>query len=111
MTVPVVVKLGGSYAASAERDKWLDAIDGCGGRVVLVPGGGPFADAVRAAQREMRFDDRAAHHMALLAMEQYGRALVGLRPRWKLTPSVEEIHAVLAGGGVPVWTPASMALA
>jgi 5-(aminomethyl)-3-furanmethanol phosphate kinase len=49
MTAPVVVKLGGSYAASAEREKWLDAIDRCAGEVVLVPGGGPFADAVRAA--------------------------------------------------------------
>jgi len=111
MTAPVVVKLGGSYAASTEREKWLDAIDRCAGEVVLVPGGGPFADAVRAAQREMRFDDRAAHHMALLAMEQYGRALVSLRPRWKLTGSVQEIRAVLADRSVPVWAPASMALA
>jgi aspartokinase-like uncharacterized kinase len=111
VSAPVVVKLGGSYASSAEREDWLDAIDGCAGRVVLVPGGGPFADAVRTAQREMGFDDRAAHRMALLAMEQYGRALAGGRPRWKLASSVEEIRGVLAGGGVPVWAPACMAAA
>src|ERR1700738_1917479 len=108
MTNPVVVKLGGSYAFSAQRDDWLDAIVGCAGRVILVPGGSPFADAVRAAQQEMGYDDRAAHYMALLAMEQYGRALASLRSCFKLASSVEEIRGVLAQGGVPVWAPARM---
>ena len=111
MNAPVVIKLGGSYASSAQRDNWLDAIDRCAGQAVLVPGGGPFADAVRAAQRELGFDDSAAHHMALLAMEQYGRALASGRPRFKLASSAEEIHHVLADGGVPVWAPARMVLA
>jgi aspartokinase-like uncharacterized kinase len=110
VTNPVVVKLGGSYASSAERSDWLDAIDRCAGQAILVPGGGPFADAVRIAQREMGFDDSAAHHMALLAMEQYGRALASSRPRFKLASSIEEIRGVLANGGVPVWAPARMAL-
>jgi 5-(aminomethyl)-3-furanmethanol phosphate kinase len=107
----VVIKLGGSYAGSVERENWLDAIGCCAGKVVLVPGGGPFADAVRTAQREMGFDDRAAHHIALLAMEQYGRALMSLRPLWKLASSVEDIRNVLADSGVPVWAPAPMVLA
>jgi 5-(aminomethyl)-3-furanmethanol phosphate kinase len=111
MNALVVVKLGGSYAGSAEREDWLDAIGCCAGKVILVPGGGPFADAVRTAQREMGFDDRAAHHIALLAMEQYGRALMSPRPRWKLARSVEDIRDVLAAGGVPVWAPAPMVLA
>ena len=111
MNAPVVIKLGGSYASSAQRDNWLDAIDSCAGQAILVPGGGPFADAVRAAQRELGFDDSEAHHMALLAMEQYGRALASGRPRFKLASSAEEIHHVLADGGVPVWAPARMVLA
>ena len=73
-----VVKLGGSLAFSDALRPWLDALSQCARHVVVVPGGGPFADAVRAAQPRMGFDDRAAHHMALSAMEQYGRALVGL---------------------------------
>jgi dihydroneopterin aldolase len=89
----------------------LDAIDRCAGQVILVPGGGPFADAVRSAQHELGFDDSAAHHMALLAMEQYGRALASGRPRFKRASSAEEIRGVLADGGVPVWAPARMALA
>src|ERR1700687_1156147 len=111
MTTPVVVKLGGSYAFSAQCDDWLDARESCAGRAILVPGGGPFADAVRTVQEEMGYDDRAAHHMALLAMEQYGCALASLRSCFKLASSVEEIRGVLARGGVPVWAPARMVLA
>lgn len=114
MNEPVVIKLGGSYAYSAraaERSDWLDAIDRCAGQAILVPGGGPFADAVRTAQRELGFDDSAAHHMALLAMEQYGRALASGRPRFQLASSAEDIRHMLADDGVPVWAPARMALA
>ena len=50
---PLVVKLGGSHAGSALLRPWLRAIEAAAGRVVLVPGGGPFADAVRDAQATM----------------------------------------------------------
>ena len=49
---PVVVKLGGSFAFSVHLRAWIEAIAACAGRVVIVPGGGPFADTVRAAQQE-----------------------------------------------------------
>ena len=75
---PTFVKLGGSYAFSTHLKDWIDAIAACPGRVVVAPGGGPFADAVRMAQAKMGFDDRAAHQMALLAMDQYGCALANL---------------------------------
>src|ERR1700681_3045121 len=89
---PTVVKLGGSHAFSPHLKDWLDAGARCAGRVVLVPGGGPFSDAVRAAQPRMGFDDRAAHHMALLAMEQYGCALASLDTRLTLTGSLAAIR-------------------
>jgi dihydroneopterin aldolase len=112
---PVVVKLGGSFAFSAHLRDWLEALAACAGRVVIVPGGGPFADAVRAAQPRMGFDDGSAHHMALLAMEQFGRALVGLDNfglNNLLSPaaSVDAIRRDLAARRVPVWMPAQMVL-
>src|SRR5262245_52569461 len=91
-----VVKLGGSFALSSDLPAWLEVIAGGAGYVVLVPGGGPFADAVRAAQPVMRFDEAAAHHMALLAMEQYGRALVGLDPRFAMAGSISAMRRALA---------------
>src|SRR5919201_1113439 len=44
-----VVKLGGSYAFSRALKNWIDAVAACAGRVVLAPGGGPFAETLRAA--------------------------------------------------------------
>jgi aspartokinase-like uncharacterized kinase len=105
-----VVKLGGSQAFSAHLSDWLDAVALGAGRVVVVPGGGPFADAVRAAQPAMGFDDRAAHRMALLAMEQYGCALAGRGRPFVLADSVAAIRRTLRAGGVPVWAPSKMSL-
>jgi 5-(aminomethyl)-3-furanmethanol phosphate kinase len=106
--VPTVVKLGGSYAFSSALKSWIDAVAACAGHVVVVPGGGPFAEAVRVAQPKMGFDDRAAHEMALLAMEQYGCALASLGAGWRLAASAAAILDVLGEGGVPVWSPTPM---
>jgi len=107
---PVVVKLGGSFAFSATLRSWIGALDQCGGRVVVVPGGGPFAETVRTSQARMGFDDRAAHHMALLAMEQYGRALISLGASLSPAASADSIRRELAAARVPVWMPTRMVL-
>jgi aspartokinase-like uncharacterized kinase len=104
-----VVKLGGSLAASDRLPDWLRALAGRSD-LVLVPGGGPFADQVRAMQARWGFDDATAHHLALLAMEQFGRMLcalqVGLAPA--ATPSA--MDAVMRQGETPVWMPTTMVL-
>ena len=105
-----VVKLGGSYARSKYLGSWVDALSRCGGRAVIVAGGGPFADAVRATQPVMRFDDRAAHHMALLAMEQYALALASLRSNFILAASIAAIRRALRDDRVPIWSPVAMVL-
>ena len=91
--------------------EWLNAIAAEAGGVVVAPGGGPFADAVRAAQAVMGFDDAAAHDMALMAMSQFGRALQGLDPRFRAVGSVALIRRTLRERAVPVWSPDSMARA
>lgn len=103
-----VVKLGGSYAFSSALRNWIEAIAACAGRVVVAPGGGPFAEAVRMAQPKMGFDDRAAHEMALLAMEQYGCALANLAASLRPAASAVAIRRVLLAGGVPVWSATRM---
>jgi 5-(aminomethyl)-3-furanmethanol phosphate kinase len=102
-----VVKLGGSLGDSPALQCWLDILaDHGGGKVVIVPGGGRFADQVRAAQRNWRFCDKVAHRMALLAMHQYGLMLTGLRGDLETIADPEEAKAVLRGGKVAVWLPA-----
>jgi len=107
---PTVIKLGGSFAFSPDLRDWIAAITRCAGRAVIVPGGGPFADQVRTAQAQMGFDDRAAHRMGLLAMEQYGCAIKSLHEALSLADSVASIRRGLADDQVPVWLPTQMAL-
>jgi dihydroneopterin aldolase len=106
-----IVKLGGSHAAAPHLKAWLAAIAAEAGSIAIVPGGGPFADAVRKAQAAMGYGDRAAHVMALLAMAQFGAALASLNPALELTASRSAIRRALKAGRVPVWSPESMARA
>ncbi len=108
---PVIVKLGGSLAGSPDLPAWLAALDACRAPLVIVPGGGAFADTVRAMQGKMRFDDEAAHHMALIAMQQYGIALASLWPRLSCVATPAAIRRALRLGQVACWCPAMMALA
>jgi 5-(aminomethyl)-3-furanmethanol phosphate kinase len=49
-------------------------------RLLVVPGGGSFADEVRRADHRFGLGDSAAHWMAILAMDQYGHLLARLAP-------------------------------
>lgn len=78
-----VVKIGGSLLADPPR---LSAVlaelaDGGQGPCVVVPGGGPDADAVRAAQREEGFSDAQAHRRALGAMGATAARFRAIEPR------------------------------
>ncbi|HEV8646815.1 MAG TPA: aspartate kinase [Burkholderiales bacterium] len=107
-----VVKLGGSLANSEELPRWLEVIATAGaGKVVLVPGGGPWADEVREAQRREGFDDRVAHRRALRAMEQYGRVLAAMRPEFVAVDSIAAICEVLKKNQVPIWMPYEIVVA
>jgi aspartokinase-like uncharacterized kinase len=72
--VDIVVKIGGGILAHAEHFEAALAAIGTAGRerrLLVVPGGGPFAEAVREVDRRMQLSGDAAHWMALLAMDQY----------------------------------------
>ena len=65
-TSPLIVKVGGSLY---NRIPYLVPILNASKRpLLIIPGGGPFADLVRQA----RVNNDAAHWMAIAAMEQYG---------------------------------------
>lgn len=107
-----VVKLGGSLANSDDMPRWLEVIATVGaGKVVLVPGGGPWADEVREAQKREGFDDRVAHRKALRAMEQYARVLAETRPAFVTADSIASIREVLKKNQVPIWMPYEMVVA
>ncbi|QBR70057.1 hypothetical protein CU048_00790 [Beijerinckiaceae bacterium] len=105
-----IVKLGGSLASSPLLKAWLEALVAWGGPLVLVPGGGPFARCVRAAQEQLGFADSAAHRMALLAMEQFATAIAAYSEKFALAASPAEIASALDARKIPVWLPSAMVL-
>ena len=104
----LVVKLGGSLLGSPHLVAWLDALAASRGAAVVVAGGGPFADAVREAQRRRPFSDSTAHRMAILAMEQYAWMLSALNPALRPAASRAGIAALRRAGRTPVWLPGRM---
>jgi 5-(aminomethyl)-3-furanmethanol phosphate kinase len=63
---PLVVKLGGSLYPRVPAI--VPVLRAAERPLLIVPGGGPFANTVR----EIHADDDTAHWMAIAAMEQYG---------------------------------------
>ncbi len=101
-----VIKLGGSLANTAYLVDWLEVLSARGNEgLVIVPGGGGFADEVRRSQQEWKFDDRAAHRMALLAMHQYGLMIESLGTNLQAVVGAKAIPGVLTRKRVAVWLP------
>lgn len=107
----IIVKLGGSLFHSPLLQGWLDKLTQLSKTesIIIVPGGGPFADLVRQAQRQHHIDDGYAHHMALLAMSQFGLLLLGrcrqARPYYYPTDTDDNDQDALS-----IWLPDSRLL-
>jgi 5-(aminomethyl)-3-furanmethanol phosphate kinase len=101
-----IVKLGGSLGRDPVLREWLDTLVQLGsGRVVIVPGGGAFADEVREHQDLWRFDDLSAHNMAVLAMAQMALMMQGICPALTLATSDTDLRRAVQQARVPVWLP------
>jgi len=107
MTIDAVVKVGGSLLASGGLPSLLTTLGELARprRLVVVPGGGPFADAVRRACSLHDPGASAAHWMAILAMDQHAHLLAGLQPAARLVTGPDEVARVLAEGLLPVLCP------
>ncbi len=104
-----VVKVGGSLERSPHLRALLRLlVDAGGANLVIVPGGGRFADQVRAQQEESNLDEATAHRLAIAAMGRYAAVLCDLQPGLRPVACLEELCAVPALNGcspVPVWLP------
>lgn len=106
-----VVKLGGSLLGTQVLMDWLEVIHQHGdGRVIIVPGGCMFADAVREAQATSGVNDHVAHHLALLAMDQYGLLLAGMHPKLVTASSELELAERSYQHHGIIWLPSKMLL-
>jgi aspartokinase-like uncharacterized kinase len=77
--------------------------DGRHGPCVIVPGGGPDADAVRTAQKAEGFSDAEAHRRALDAMGRTGERFRRIEPR--LAPCPAPWEAAAESPAALAWDP------
>jgi 5-(aminomethyl)-3-furanmethanol phosphate kinase len=107
--VLTVVKVGGGLAREAGDDALralCAAIGEAAARhpLLVVPGGGRFADAVREHDRRFALRPETAHWMAILAMDQFGWALADLIPGAALRARLEGVR----DAGASVLLPAAL---
>ncbi|MFK8252168.1 amino acid kinase family protein [Ancylobacter terrae] len=107
---PHVLKLGGSLLGAPRLRELLARLAQIGAPIVVVGGGGPLADAVRALQPRLALSERAAHRMAILAMEQTAEALADLESGLIPCTDADAIDGAHYAGCAALWLPAAMAL-
>ncbi len=108
-----VIKVGGSLAEDPAALKALCKELGEAAKkhsLVVVPGGGKFADVVRAFDRRFALSSAVAHRMAVLAMDQYGLLLTQLIPNSRPIIALEEAQGLLRRRIVPVLLPSELML-
>ncbi|MCA9124727.1 MAG: uridylate kinase [Planctomycetaceae bacterium] len=104
-----VSKVGGSLFDFADLPTalrcWLDDQPGAN---VLIAGGGPFAEAVREADRVYSLGDSNSHLLAIEAMSVSAKLLLALLPESRLVHSLEEIPCTVAAHKIAVLDPVSL---
>lgn len=102
-----VIKIGGSVGRIAGLPSLGRRLEKLGRQhpLLVVPGGGDFADTVRAYDRCYQLDDTTAHWMAILAMDQYGYLLAQEIPRAAIVRHPDEAWPVSLKGQVSVLLP------
>jgi aspartokinase-like uncharacterized kinase len=107
-----VIKIGGSLLGSPELERWLTLFAKFSdGQIIIVPGGGLFADAVREAQKLSKISDACAHRLAVLAMDQYGLLLANMNSELATARNEMELDERTWQHRCIVWLPSQMVLA
>src|SRR5437870_5562597 len=100
-SVHTVVKVGGGLLGTAGAfEVVIEALTAFrrGRRLVVLPGGGPFADAVRRMFKRVKIGEDAAHWMAELGMDQYAHALAARLREATLVDGDGGISAAIQSG-------------
>ena len=106
--IDAVVKIGGSLLSlDGVLPVTIAALERVAAEraILIVPGGGTFADAVRIASAQHDFGDDDAHWMAILGMEQFALLLASRMRNAELVHRHEDIAPALARGRIPVLAP------
>ena len=108
----VVVKLGGSLYNSSYLQEWLAVLAVQAKQsVIIVPGGGPFAEQVRLLDKQLTLPEETSHAMAVLGMQQYAYMLHGLQPTLSFVSSIDGVPLKEANKSSLIWLPYNDVLA
>jgi hypothetical protein len=110
----VMVKVGGSLASQPEKLRVL-----CTKltelsqehKLVVIPGGGEFADVIRKLDKRFNLSPSASHSMAILGMDQYGLLLSDLLPNSRTIHKLEQLQETSDSGKLPVLLPSTFLFA
>ena len=107
MTRPVVVKVGGSLLDWPELPARLSAyLEGRrGDRIVLVAGGGRFADALRDLDRGHAIGEARSHALALRVLDVTAHLLAALLPGSCVIDDLAGLDPAWSGGRLPILAP------
>jgi len=106
-----VLKIGGSLSVCPEKLKKLcTTLNKLSEKhsIVLVPGGGEFADTVRTVDARFSLSSEITHRMAILGMDQYGLLLSDLIVNSLAVDSLEAVKKALASGKIPILLPSNL---
>ncbi len=108
MTLAAVVKVGGGLSVFPGALARVGQAIGKAAerhRILVVPGGGPFAQSVREFDKRFELDPSAAHWMAILAMDQYAHVLAQCIHRATIMEEPADLPALLDAGSVSILAP------
>jgi aspartokinase-like uncharacterized kinase len=106
-----VIKVGGSLAEDTEV---LQALCRKLGElaeryaIVVVPGGGRFADVVRDFDQHFSLPREVSHKMAILGMDQFGLLLSAVTPGSSASRKLDDFEKMSATGKVPIFLPSHL---
>ena len=104
-----VVKLGGSLQHSRHLSTWLDTLaPQFAGKVIVVAGGGDYADAIRQQHHSGKLTDEKALHLETPATEKFARDMYRYCSALRLVEDIEELGHCLSAREIPVWLPSKV---
>jgi aspartokinase-like uncharacterized kinase len=109
--VDAVIKIGGSLAEDPERLKALcHKLSELTKKyaIIVVPGGGRFADVVRDFDQRFGLSSGVSHRMAILGMDQFGLLLSGVMPNSRVFRQFDDVKEPFEAEIVSIFLPSRL---
>ena len=106
-----MIKVGGSLAENPSALRKLGTELRCLAKqysIVIIPGGGKFADVVRMLDANFSLPPIVSHQMAILAMDQYGLLLSKVIPESITCQTLAEAKKLSAKRALPILLPSKL---